>query len=154
MAKIMSINFLAITFDPVGRLNPNFECGRIYRVDGLFTKTACMKNKWITRVKIFCIAFGSGEAAYKALVVESVYVTYRESSVAVNCVPPGQIPLAEDDASSVGSDTSSIKKQSVLPPVVVGSTAVPTLSGHSFTSDPVPGSAKNGPSGLQMVRHV
>ena len=34
--QIGQINFLAITFKPVVRLIPNFECGKICMVGGLF----------------------------------------------------------------------------------------------------------------------
>ena len=38
------VNFLFITFEPVVWLIPNFECGKICLVDGLFAK-AVFKNK-------------------------------------------------------------------------------------------------------------
>ena len=54
----LKINFLTITFQPVDRLISNFECGKICRIDGLFTKAVCknkvvnLGEKWLSWVKM------------------------------------------------------------------------------------------------------
>ena len=41
-----NLNFLAITFEPVVRLIPNFEVVKICRVDGLFAKAIITLGQW------------------------------------------------------------------------------------------------------------
>ena len=47
------VRFLAITFQPVDRLNSNFEFGKICRIGGLFDKAVCrskvvsLSEKWV-----------------------------------------------------------------------------------------------------------
>ena len=38
------VNFLAITFEPVVRLSPNFESEKICMIHGLFAKAVCRKQ--------------------------------------------------------------------------------------------------------------
>ena len=49
MAKLLTfshpkVNFLAITFEPVVRLSPNFESEKICMIHGLFAKAVCRKQ--------------------------------------------------------------------------------------------------------------
>ena len=55
------VNFLSITFEPVVWLIPNFECGKICLVDGLFAKAvfknkvARLEDKWPGWEQNFCM---------------------------------------------------------------------------------------------------
>ena len=57
---MLTKSHLAITFDPVVRLNPNFEYGKICRIDDLFAKAVCgskvvnLGEKWLCWVRMFC----------------------------------------------------------------------------------------------------